>query len=232
MRRQSSDSSLQGGEEPRDGPLPQHEGRQGEAPQGGSARAREGRWCSPGACGGFVLGFHFASGGLQAGPPRGRDDFRNPACCVFHCLLQEKEHDCRKVEGSPSCLCSSDLRWLSPVLAASQANWETPVTAPQPRAASVQLSVSPASPSLAQRSSRFSLFLASPNTISPPSIPDPERLVSPGTLTSMVFIITICWASLQALSAFLMLSGVHSTLFMAIMPSMELPWVGEGGNRQ
>lgn len=117
-----SDSSLQGGKEPRKGPLPEQEGSQGEAPQGSRARAREGRWCSPGACRAFVLGFHFASRGLQAGPPRRRDDIRNPACCVFHCLLQEKENSGRMVEASPPCFCSLDPSWWSPVLAASQAN--------------------------------------------------------------------------------------------------------------
>lgn len=65
-----------------------------------------------------------------------------------------------------------------------------------------------------------------------PSILNPERMVSAKTLTSMVFIITVCWDSLQAFSAFLMLSGVHSTLFMAITPSMELHgWGQEQGQK-
>lgn len=95
MRREEtvSGSSLQGGKEPREGPLPKQEDSQGEAPQGGSARVREGHRRSPEACRALVLGLHFASGGLHAGPPGSRHDFRNQACRVFHHLLQEEEKD-------------------------------------------------------------------------------------------------------------------------------------------
>lgn len=91
-----SGCSLQDGEEPREGPLPKQEGSQGKAPQGGSARAREGHWRSLEARRALVLGLHFASGGLHAGPPGRRHDFRNQTCRVFHHLLQEKEKDGRR----------------------------------------------------------------------------------------------------------------------------------------